>query len=254
MTDRQFEIRDIKDLVKIIIEVNNRHGGQIWWRGHTDFSYRLQPSIFRPYYKDRGIKYEANINYRFQQKAPALRNNLPKQESFFEWLFLMQHYGLPTRLLDWTESPLIACFFAIENKSTEDDGALFALNPYKLNQCQGLPYRTLLPQNIEGIKIAEHAFSSTGDNAKKVAAILPGLIDQRMISQLSVFTIHDDDTAIEDMDSNVEFLDKFRIPFSVKELLREQLKFSGIRPSSIFPDLEHLAQEIKSIKNFKEIT
>jgi hypothetical protein len=54
--------------------------------------------------------------------------------STFDWLCLMQHYELPTRLLDWTESPLVGLFFAVKDEKYESlDGRLFMLNAKRLN-------------------------------------------------------------------------------------------------------------------------
>lgn len=247
------KITDIHALINVMTRVNDLFGGQIWWRGHSNTTYHLQPSVFRPREGDGGFEYEKNINYRFMQKAPALRNDTPVKDSWFDWLFLMQHYGLPTRLLDWTESPLIACYFAVEEASekTQDvDGALFALNPYRLNYYQAKLSGLLNSQVPQAFQIAQRAFVSADPSQCKVLAIAPNLIDIRMISQLSGFTIHDERDYLEENVKSDDFLVKFEIPAQSKEKLREQLKHAGLRPSSLFPDLEHLSKEVKSIRKF----
>lgn len=75
---------------------------------------------------------ERNMAARFVAKAPARRGPCPDDDDLAGWLALMQHYRLPTRLLDWTELPLVAMFFAVCELS--DDGTLWMLNPYALNK------------------------------------------------------------------------------------------------------------------------
>ena len=247
-------IKNIKSLIEEMKIINDRFGGQIWWRGNTDYRYKLQPSVFRKR-KDILPPYnETQMNLRFMQKAPAIYKNVPKNDEYFKWLFLMQHYKFATRLLDWTESPLIACYFAVldEEKTKKIDGALFGMSPYLLNNSQNksIGKNLLNPGNLTAKKLAECAFGDNISNNNDVLAILPSLIDKRMIAQLSTFTIHNSSMPLEEQIDSDKYLLKYVIPYPSKEILREELKHAGLRPSTIFPDLEHLSEEIMSIARF----
>lgn len=168
----------------------------------------------------------------------------------------MQHYRLPTRLLDWSESPLIASFFASEiyechNKHPEciedTDGALYALSPYKLNHSQLKTDCILMPEDTDSKAVMNPAFDVNAKEKKLVIAIRPSEVDVRLLVQLSVFTLNGFKIAIENLPPNDNYLIKFRIPKESKSQLRKNLKQLGIRLSSIFPDLDHLSEEIKEL-------
>lgn len=102
----------------------------IWFRGQSKEEYSLTPSIFRK--NNNKITEEISIVNHFKQRCVELSENCNNQ---MEWLTIMQHYSLPTRLLDWSESPLIALYFAVcdAEDSASDKAALYALNAWELN-------------------------------------------------------------------------------------------------------------------------
>jgi hypothetical protein len=104
-------------------------GEPVWFRGQSEFNWKLTPSVARV---TGGIDAEFALVKRFKQNALSFLTNRPLSE--WDWLFLMQHYGVPTRLLDWTESPLVALYFAVsEIDHLGEDGALWCLLPKELN-------------------------------------------------------------------------------------------------------------------------
>jgi hypothetical protein len=241
----EIKIQSIETLIEAIQEANKIFDCQVWWRGQKFKNWELSSSVFRDNHEH---KYEQTVISRFQKRAPARRGNVPNINDYDQWLFLMQHYGLPTRLLDWTESPLIACFFGAESDNQDQDGALFALNPYALNKNQVNVYGLLLPEDKIPKQLINRAFNSYVKDAKFIVAIRPVEVDIRSMVQLSEFTIHGTKLILDDLPGSDDFIIKYEIPAIIKSDLREGLKFLGIRESNIFPDLEHLSKEISSTK------
>lgn len=104
----------------------------IWFRGQTDASYKLVPSVFRELVDGNYYDEEMVINH-FKLRDPNAEKSSMRL-STFDLLCLMQHHNLPTRLLDWTESILIALYFAVNDEAKDEkNGKVFALNVRRLN-------------------------------------------------------------------------------------------------------------------------
>src|ERR1700691_4947578 len=94
----------------------------LWFRGSQSASWRLVPKLYRS--KARAKKLledEDEIREEFVRRAPSLTTYNPRNA--WEWYFLMQHYSAPTRLLDWTEDPQIALYFALMESEGYQDGS-----------------------------------------------------------------------------------------------------------------------------------
>jgi FRG domain len=104
-----------------------------WFRGHTCVDWKLCPKLYRSGSPQRGIRViEDEIRQEFIMRAPGLTDIGPQNS--WEWYFAMQHFGAPTRLLDWTEGALIAMYFAVRDSRGESDATIWALDPWWLNK------------------------------------------------------------------------------------------------------------------------
>lgn len=227
----------IADILGAVQESNGRFG-RTWWRGQP----ADKPLVPRAYRDNRTHRMEWLQATQFRQKAATRHGNVPAEDDRVGWLFLMQHYGLPTRVLDWTESPLIATYFVVKQVDGED-ACLWALSPEYLNANQIDKPEPVYPEEID----FEASFRREEREApcnKKVVAVLTTETNVRMLQQQSVVTIHNTATPMETLDPKSHFLACYRIPAAAKEDLRKVLVNLGIRESSLFPDLDHLAIDL----------
>jgi hypothetical protein len=102
------------------------------FRGQRDYDWPLRTRLARELDKFPEDTYALAIENSaigfFIDRATGILPNVPDEHDLLGWLSLMQHYGAPTRLLDWSESPFVAAYFAYE-QSSNSDGAIYALNP-----------------------------------------------------------------------------------------------------------------------------
>lgn len=216
----------------------------VWFRGHSDSTWALTPSLYRAPYK---LDYEQTLMTRFKQNALPLLSYRP--ETSWEWLFLMRHHGCPTRLLDWTESPLVALFFACEKNNDHEskDAHLWCLLPTVLNEQWGLTGAH--PGDIPAFGVGpyledfspEKILLTPGLKRQPAAAIAPREAG-RMLVQQSVFTVHHVKTDSLESYADLAHLWRLVIPAAAKPRIRKELATLGISQLSIFPDLDSVAK------------
>jgi len=235
--------------------------GKPWFRGHTRANYKLLPAILRK----GNEKYEFEITNLFRLVAPGY-SATPETDRIDQWLFLMQHHRVPTRLLDWTESPLIAVFFAtikaLElNKEIKEDAAVYALDPIVLNKQSGFDFFPNTWTQNSVLQTIKFAFGTEKEpiyiDGKKISfledpiAIYPSIIHSRIKSQKGCFTLHGNDKRdIEAIFSNQSLLKdnrliKYIIPKEMVIDFFSEVNDFGITYSTLFPDLDGLAKDLK---------
>jgi FRG domain len=235
-------ITNAGELVNAAVSICRGLGYFLWWRGHGDSRWCLQPGVFRD---GRNHLFETNAASRFAQGAVAVHEKCPSINDGPAWLFLMQHHGLPTRLLDWTESALVAAFFAVGAEHDGVPGTLWALDPHLLNKASCSDHGIKNPYTGIGLSLINQVWKG-GPPRDVAAAISTYRLDARMHAQLSTFTVHGSSAPLEGALASDSYLRRFEIPAAAKSSLREELYALGMRPSTLFPDLVHLAADIKT--------
>ena len=213
-----------------------------WFRGHTDNKWHLVPSLARD---PEHLKAENALLKRFKQNAiPHLQMEMKEE---WEWMFLMQHYRAPTRLLDWSESPLVALYFAVnDEKHTKSDAAVWCLDPIALNREARIKFifESEIPAFGHDKTLDSYLPGRLlGDETSELypIAIVGPRTTPRMAAQLGTFTVnHLEHTPIEDVGESSHVW-KWIIPATSKKVLRAELKDLGISRLTLFPDLDSVA-------------
>lgn len=262
-------VKDIVDYLGKVETVRKQTSGTLWFRGVGKTTHELKPSLYRHPQKsgiENLIYLEKEILQTFRQRSiPFLERAI---DDPWDWLFLMQHHGVPTRLLDWTESPMIGLFFAVTSaahKVNNDgslafgaDAAVWILDPVQWNRhsvnLDTFPGRVLSTNDFH-----LHAYKPTPECAlmrEAPLAIFGVHNSRRIVAQRGVFAVFGRDARpIEKFYVSSTYPDnilfKFILPKANLADFATSLANFGIVDSVAFPELEGLSREIKRQHRFE---
>ncbi len=242
--------------------VSKQFKNLLWYRGLASLDYDLKPSISRG-----GLNSDYEVIYlsKFKSMAIPYVEKLPGYllnegtPSYWGWLFLMQHYGLPTRLLDWSTNALVGLLFATHDRNAEQrkfDAVVWLLNPVKWNSTFQL-YDFLptgyIPNVAENVVYEQFEPESVSTDKKPLAAIGP-LNSTRIVAQQGTFTIYPHTKDLISMDrlpGASESMYKILIDNNSTDSIVKELTSYGITYASLFPEIASIAQQIKEEGIFK---
>ena len=250
------QVEDLLDLINRFT-VSVRPEPSIVWRGQSCSQWSLTPSLFRSEPKWKGwswLSKEQDL-LRYFEKSNRGWVQEHYAQGFIERLTLAQHHRLPTRLLDWTESPLIALFFAcvdvVESPGDEMDGAVWRLrtNAVRFELNDEKQERFKLDDESLAPKIPKNTPEGLNGDFDTFL-FYPQRLHTRQINQLAAYTVHPNPNPKNSSDFSLilrreESLVRYIIPKEIKQKAFTKLWSLGIRYESIFPDPEGAAKGAK---------
>jgi FRG domain-containing protein len=261
-------VESFKQYVALIERLLSRAKNSLWFRGCGKGSEGLIPSLYRHKTKKKKAdieELERNLMTRFRQRSIPLVNR-PLSEDW-ETLFFMQHYGIPTRLLDWTENPFIAFYFAVMSGKFSvtrprgedtaklkfsNEATIWVLDPivwtnHALKQ-QSYTGGVLTP--LDSPLSRYKPLTKFDDMHIHPVALYGAHNSPRIVAQRGVFTIFGQGiTSMEKVYDKDKFprrsLMRLILPKDALPIMRNSILSHGITESVVFPDLEGLAKEMK---------
>lgn len=195
----------------------------LFYRGQASIDFKLIPSIGRiakEGQEEALLYFERKIFEEFKRKYAMFTDVRPKND--MEFLFLAQHYGLPTRLLDWTYNPLIALYFACCSHP-ENNGVVFQSFPFS--------NKVLNPDKHDVFTFEDYTI------------LLPNITDVRYKNQNGLFILYPKPW----IDGFDKISVKFIIPAEAKSNIINKLIKIGFSQSFIMPSLDSLCKDIDYI-------
>ncbi|WP_316738412.1 FRG domain-containing protein [Pedobacter aquatilis] len=229
---------------------------EIFYRGHSNCDYKLSPGLLRneknAELSQKTWEAEQDMFYEFQSRARDLH-----VQKLNDWdvLFYMQHHGVKTRLLDWTEIFGVALFFALDTYTIKCPGAkyepcIWMTNPYKLNEEFDHGEDLWSPENLDCYNLKNQ--SSYSEILLQISnvdpfewdlpvALYPQRRGDRLSNQGGYFTIHGNDTRPLEQLASDKLLKKINIPKEAIPMAHRFLEQAGINYYTLFPGLDGLA-------------
>ena len=277
-------VGSVRTFLDVLEKIKCPFDSQLFFRGHESFEFELKPSIYR----DNG--WLKNENIMFRELILRCPNDFNSIETTFQALVKMQHYALPTRLLDITTNPLIALFFATEQpQKAKETGEILVFKILKseikyydsdtvsvIANISKRPHTFKLPSGKfdlvkfnedEEIKYLLHEIKNEKpyfeplikkEHLESVVCVKPKMDNPRIIRQDGAFFLFGINKTKE---SNAVVPDSYALSLGTERILiiadekkkiREQLKSLGITKCTVYPEIEKVSEFIKEQHKTKE--
>jgi len=274
--------RSLVEFLQFIEEISPTTGAGLWFRGQSNAQHRLTPGVLRETTPicdglGRAICKGQVVNSHggavtginaermlaaFKRQASTFLEGVPTND--FEWMFIAQHHGVPTRLLDWSTNALVALFFAVseaesreecekmvgeefveENEFRDDASAVYIIDPGAVNEeASGYHDPIDIADNFEDWKHYLNPTVSSGNSFLPICVLAPHMTS-RIRAQSGIFTLHGENIwPVDYYDALRPLITKIFIPFTATNSIRESLDLVGISHSFIYPSLDTIASDI----------
>lgn len=281
----KIRVCSLKDIYGVLLVLQSKYtystdGGrsiqpELYFRGHSKTTYDLKPGLFRMTKIDENNKVgtymrslERDMLFEFISEGCMYRPTIQKDD-YISWLEIAQHHGLPTRLLDFTSSPLVALYFACSS-SPEEDAEVWVINDEaytryidaqeaisEANKCNFV--RHIINDELLG---KAFGFDAEAKNTLHFPRLYkPHYYDERMAAQSSVFMIWAGEVrSLDEMFTDTDYwmsddntdnkmtgiIGRFLIPSSFKSIILKQLDASGINEKTLYRGLDGVGRYLNN--------
>jgi hypothetical protein len=256
MAARKFSVGTVTDFVHVVKRCVMAWGGKgpIWYRGQSQANWPLVPKLLRVEKPD-----ERALRIDFRRLGMELLAGRIPPANHWEWYFLAQHFGLPTRLLDWTENALFALYFAVRDSANRKGqtaaAVVWVLDPKWLNLWSinkghivlpGEEFLRWLPEDPRDYPNPDQYPEFKEKWESKPIAIAPPHVDRRLAVQRSQFVLFGMDSSAlvaAESEPNAKLV-KIEIVGESTGTVLNDLHLLGFFEATLFPDLEGLSREL----------
>ncbi len=251
-----------------------RHRSSFAFRGMVDAKWPMASSLIR-----LGGDFQQLEKHMLRNFRKYAHRDVVERDSFWHWLTIAQHHGLPTRLLDWTYSPFVALHFATDDLTRmNEDGVVWCVRISDTHKLLPRPLRAALEQegstvftvellsrfelpeiavSVAGIELSPSRLRPTrikdlndfDKMAKKPFAVFmePPSIDDRIVNQFAVFSVLSSSSVLMDdwLKAQPDLFKKVVVSSSVKWEVRDKLDQANITERVLFPGLDGLSRWLR---------
>lgn len=252
---------------------------KLWFRGHESATWHLRPPALRdsmPHKAHDYVRRECHMFVELKRRGIAFVDSPPRSD--WGWLYLAQHHGVPTRLLDWSEGSHLALYFALANRKENDtsDACVWMLNPGELNRRNWgfsdvvtletehpepaillnpyrhgtQPYRQAETRRVFKAGSRRAIRKTTTQRTQRILAVIPEHVTPRLRAQRGAFVAFADDPdallaqLLEEGQFDSPLCTPVLIDGSSCESLEQELDRAGVAASTVYPDMTGFGGEL----------